>query len=170
MKLKFIISFIFIFLLCSSAFPAVSPWEIEDIIGKEAPLFTLNDIRGNKLSLSAYRGKVVLLNFWATWCPSCKNEMPSLNRLYQKYAEKGLIVIAISVDKSKQDLQKFLNKSPLTFEVLIDSDLSLPQQYKVFAFPTTFLIDRNGIMRGKYIGEEDWMDPEIIKQIEKYLK
>ncbi len=170
MKLQVWITVISILFLYSSAHAAVAPWEIEEIIGKDAPQFTLSDIKGNKISLSSFKGKVILLNFWATWCPSCKNEMPSLTSLYKKYREKGIVVVAISMDKSKRDVQNFLSKSPIVFPVLLDSDLSISHKYKVFAFPTTFLIDREGVLREKYIGEEDWMDPEIIKPIEKYLK
>jgi peroxiredoxin len=156
-------------MLCFSASAAVAPWEIEEIMNKEAPHFTLEDISGKKLSLSLFKGKVILVNFWATWCIPCMNEMPSFNRLFQKYKERGLMVLGVSMDTSIEAVQKFLSKTDLGFPVLLDSDLSISHKYKVFAFPTTFLIDRDGVLREKYIGEMEWTDPETTKLIEEYL-
>jgi len=146
-----------------------APWEIEDIMGKEAVLFNLKDLNGVEISLSSFKGKVILVNFWATWCGPCKNEMPSLNKLYNTYRDKGLTVIGISIDRSAEAVRNFMKKIPLDLPVLLDGNLIISKKYKVFAYPTTFLIDRDGILREKFIGEEDWSDTELNTLIKRYL-
>lgn len=159
-----------IFICASFSFAAVPPWEIEDIMGKQAPPFSLKNIDGRLISLSDYKGKVVLINFWATWCKPCRVEMPSLNRLFKKYSKQGLVVIGVSIDKTKDPVRKFLEEIPLDFPIVLDSDISVSKNYKVFAFPTTFLIDRGGMLKEKFIGEMDWMHSDMTTIIEKYLK
>jgi peroxiredoxin len=154
----------------SLATAAVAPWEIDEIMGKEAPNFTLRDLSGSEASLSSHRGKVVLINFWATWCKPCKNEMPSFNSLFNRFKDKGFIVLGISIDKSKKPVQKFLNKIPVDFPILLDSDIVVAKAYKVYAYPTTFLVDRDGVLSEKFIGEKDWLHSEMIELIERYLK
>lgn len=154
----------------ASAIP-VPPWEIEKIMGKEAPKFSLKDLDGRDISLSALKGNVILLNFWATWCTSCKEEMPSMNSLYNMLKERQFSVVAVSVDRSVKPVKKFLKKIPLDFIMLLDSKYDVAKyKYKVFAYPTTFLIDRNGVIREKFVGEVDWMETEVINKIEKYLE
>ena len=134
-----------------------------------APEFTLKDLQGRSLSLSALKGKVVLLNFWATWCPPCKAEMPSMNKLYNDMKARGLEVIAISADNSPSAVREFLSKCRLDFLVLFDETKAVTRLYHVFSMPTTFLIDRNGVIVEKFYGEEDWNDPAIRKKIENLL-
>ena len=135
----------------------------------KAPDFTLKDIHGKTLALSSLKGKVVLINFWATWCPPCKAEMPSMNKLYNEMRAQGLEVIAVSTDNSLSTVKDFLAKNHLDFPVLFDDDKAVTRQYHVFSMPTTFLIDRNGIIAEKFYGEEDWTDPVVRKKIEKLL-
>lgn len=158
----------FIVLFVSHAF-AVAPWEIDELMGNEMPAFSLKDVSGNTVSQSALKGKVGLINFWATWCEPCKVEMPSMNNLFMKLKDKGFLVLAVSIDDSDEQVKKFVNEHPVDFPVLRNSSVDVAVKYKVFAYPTTFLIDRKGIIRDRYIGESDWLDPKIIKAINKLL-
>jgi peroxiredoxin len=135
----------------------------------KAPDFTLKDVQGRSVSLASHKGKVVLINFWATWCPPCKAEMPSMNKLYNEMKSRGFEVISISTDNSLSAVKDFLAKNRLDFLVLFDENRTVARQYHVFSMPTTFLIDRNGMIVDKFSGEEDWTDPDIRKKIEKLL-
>ena len=135
----------------------------------KAPDFTLKDIYGKTLSLSSLKGKVVLINFWATWCPPCKAEMPSMNKIYLDMRAQGFEIIAVSTDNSLSTVKDFLGRNRLDFPVLFDEDKAVARQYHVFSMPTTFLIDRNGMIVEKFYGEEDWSDPAVRKKIDKLL-
>jgi len=146
-----------------------SPGDTEKSVNNKAPDFSLKDAHGRSLSLSSLRGKVVLINFWATWCPPCKAEMPSMNRLYNEIRNRGFEIVAISTDNSLSTIRDFLARNRIDFPVLFDETKSVTRQYHVFSMPTTFLIDRNGMIVEKFYGEEDWTDPAIRKKIEKLL-
>lgn len=164
-RLSIILAFIFLTLPAE----AVAPWEIEETMGKAAPLFELKDLSDRKVSLSEFKGKVVLINFWATWCIPCREEMPSLNKLFNRFKERGLTVLGISINSSKRSIQGFLKEVPLSFPILLDSNGKVSRDYKVFAYPTTILIDREGRLREKFIGETDWTAPDVIRIIERYI-
>ncbi len=121
--------------------------------GKEAPDFTLKTLDGRSVSLKDYRGKVVLVNFWATWCPPCREEMPLFEEVYEKYREKGFEVLAVSTDSSKEAVTDFVKKYKLKFTVLFD-DANVANIYGIQGLPTSFLIDREGkivkVRLGKY--------------------
>jgi peroxiredoxin len=129
--------------------------------GKEAPDFRLKTIEGREVSLSDYRGKVVLINFWATWCPPCREEMPLFQRVYEKYKDRGFEILAISTDDYVEPVKKFVKEYKLSFPILYD-DKNVVGLYEVQGLPTSFLIDRDGkivkVRLGKY------------KEIEKDLK
>lgn len=146
-----------------------APWDIEELVGKGAPDFTLKDINERIINLSSFRGKTVILNFWATWCPPCRAEMPSLNSLYREFRNSGLVVIAIAADRNISAVKDYISKNPIDFTVLIDPDNKVSRQYKVFSIPTTFLIDRNGTIIEKYLGEENWASPKVKKKIREVL-
>lgn len=147
-----------------------SPWDIEGLIGEKASDFNLKDVKGGVFNLSSLRGRVVILNFWATWCPPCRAEMPSLNNLYREFRNIGLEVVAVSTDRSVSPVREYLSKNPLDIKVLIDSDNRVSRQYKVFSIPTSFIIDRNGIIIERYLGEEDWTSSEIKKKVLDILR
>ena len=147
----------------------VSPLEADKQTNAKAPDFTLKDVQGSNVSLSSLKGKVVLLNFWASWCPPCKAEMPSMNTLYKEIRAKGFEIVAVSTDNSLSPIKEFLAKSRVDFTVLFDEKKAVSREYKVFSMPTTFLIDRKGFIVEKYYGEYDWTDPEVKKQINKLL-
>ena len=145
----------------------VSPFEIKKLA--IAPEFTLQDLNGGKVPSSAFKGKVVLLNFWAIWCPACTAELPSLSSLGKDKGlkAKGLEVIAVSTDASATAVKDFLKKRGLDMQVLMDEKKSVARQFKVFSLPTTFLIDRQGNIVEKFFGEYDWADKEIRGKIER---
>ena len=136
-------------------------------IGNLAPDFTLPTIDGQVVSLSSLRGKKVILNFWATWCPPCREEMPDLEAFYSEHAkEKNVVVLAVnltSAEASVGDVKKFIKKYNLTFPVLLAKSDKLAAQYQAFTIPTSYIIDSNGVIRNKRIGPMDqkWMSEQI---------
>ncbi len=164
------ISIILIFVSSALYAEQMSPWEIDGLAGKKAPQFTLNDLSGNDISLSSFQGKVVLLNFWATWCPYCREERASLNSLYNKYKDRGLAIIAVSTDRSSKKVKVYLKKIPSDFTVLMDEKSEIARRYRVFALPTSFLISREGIIKQKFMGMRNWTNKESKKLIEGLLK
>jgi peroxiredoxin len=148
----------------------ISPINSDKIVNSKAPDFTLKDLNGKTVPLSTFKGKVVLLNFFATWCPPCRAEMPALNKLYHTLKPRGLEVVAVSTDRSINDIKNFLERYRVDFPILFDSDRSAAKQYRVFSMPTTFLIDRNGMIVEKFYGEYDWTEPETKGKIEKLLQ
>jgi peroxiredoxin len=146
-----------------------APWEIDEIIGQEAPAFTLNDLEGKPISIKDYKGKVVFINFWATWCPPCKEEIPSLNKLHKKYSGKDFAVIGISTDDSKKAIVKFLKKHKVDFVIPHDKDGKIMREYKVFSLPTSFLIDKQGKIIEKFLGPHDWIEKDFLKKIENLM-
>jgi peroxiredoxin len=139
------------------------------LLGLRAPDFALRDMKGNYVSLTALRGKVVVLNFWATWCPPCKLEMPSLNRLHNDYLARGLEVIAVSTDSSDKGIRNYTGELHLNLRILRDRDGRLSKLYGVYSLPTTFVIDQSGMVVLRYMGEQDWDSPKIRAKIEALL-
>lgn len=145
-----------------------SPSRNAAIVGKgqPAPNFTLSNLQGQKVSLSDFKGKVVLLNLWATWCPPCREEMPSMEMLYRKFQEQGLVILAVNVEEDgQQAVSSFLRRTPYSFPILLDTGADVQNLYKVFQFPETFIIDRNGNVVEKVIGAIDWTGPQAVKLI-----
>ncbi len=147
-----------------------SPFEVDKLVGKKAPEFKAKDLSGKSVSLSSFKGKPILLNFWATWCPYCREERPYLNSLHKEYKDKGLVIIAVSVDKSEETMRKFLKKMPSDFIILHDNDNAASGPYGVYSLPTSFTVDRNGIIKGKFLGVRNWTDSNSKKVIEELIK
>jgi peroxiredoxin len=120
-----------------------------------------------KLTLADYRGQVVVLNFWATWCPPCVEEMPSLVELQQRLKDKGVIVLAVSLDADEAAYHKFLKDHGVNLITVRDPDLRSSTLYGTFKYPETYIIDRSGILRRKFIGAVNWNDPEVMSFLEK---
>ena len=129
--------------------------------------FVLPDLQGNMQSLPV--GEVVLLNFWATWCPPCRKEIPSMIELHEKFAAQGLKVVAVSVDQSRDHLSSFVREQKMPFQVLHDADSAVSHGYGVFRYPESFLIDKQGKVRYHLLGAVEWMSEPLQKTIEGML-
>ena len=134
-------------------------------VGDPAPNFTLPDLAGRAHSLEEYRGRVVVLNYWATWCPPCVDEMPSLEKLHRALSEKGLTVLAVSVDERFEDIGEFVDSFGLTFTILHDEGMKTSRSYQTFKYPETYIIDRDGRVKSKVVGERDWVAPSVIRDL-----
>jgi thiol-disulfide isomerase/thioredoxin len=143
--------------------------ELKPYRGGETPPLSLPALDGSRHSLEEYWGRVVLLNFWATWCPPCREEMPSMQRLQQKLAGEPFVVVAVNVGEDDQTVRAFLEKVPVSFPVWLDPDGITPGQWKVFAFPSSFLLDPQGRIRYTVYGGMDWQTPEVLRRIEELL-
>ena len=121
-------------------------------VGDRAADFQLRDLEGNEVSLSSLRGSPILLNFWATWCPPCRLEMPFIQEVYQEWTDKGLVILAIDIGESAATVRDFMQNSNYTIPVLLDTRRVVSQKYNVTAIPTTYFIDRNGVIQDKLIG------------------
>ena len=128
--------------------------------GDRAPEFSLTSLDGKTVSLSSFRGRVVMVHFWATWCPPCVEEIPTLERLYRASFGKDLEILAVSVDEGGAGaVGEFMQKNRFTLPVLLNPDQSVARNYGTFKFPETYLVDREGIVRRKIIGAADWSNP-----------
>jgi cytochrome c biogenesis protein CcmG/thiol:disulfide interchange protein DsbE len=130
-------------------------------IGAAAPDFTVHDSE-RTVTLSQLKGQVVVLNFWATWCPPCIEEMPSLVQMQQRMKAKGVTVLAVSVDVDENQYRRFLREHNVSLLSVRDADQKSNELYGTFKFPETYVIDRNGVVRRKFIGAVDWTEPEVI--------
>ncbi len=134
--------------------------------GKVAPDFTVSDGK-TSMHLASYRGQPVLLNFWASWCAPCVEEMPSLVQLQQRFQDKGITVLGISVDVDGDAYHKFLKDYKIDFPTVRDPDQKTSNLYGTFKWPETYVIDSNGIVRRKFIGAVEWSQPEIVDFLSK---
>jgi peroxiredoxin len=162
-----LLAFVFVVILLA---PPAAAVEIDMPPNTKAPGFVLKNMDGEHVSLAALRGKVVLLNFWATWCRPCKEEMPAFEKLYAKYKDRGFVVLAVSINRSKTSITGFLEDMDLSYHILMDDDSRVLKLYKVYSIPTTFLIDKTGLIVKKYHGQEDWTSTEMASTIEELLK
>jgi len=138
-------------------------------IGSQAPTFNATDLRTNRpAGIADYRGKVVLLNIWATWCPPCRAEMPSMERLHKKLAGTDFRIAAVSVDgdafysqeqAGPKEIMTFASNLGLTFDILHDPTGAIRKSYDIFGVPESYLIDRDGVIVKRVIGAADWEDP-----------
>jgi peroxiredoxin len=127
----------------------------------EAPDFTLPDVEGRSMRLRELRGKLVFLNFWATWCPPCRLEMPSMERLYQTFKPTEFAMLAVSIDRQGTEAVKpFMEELQLTFPALLDQTSAVARQYGLRGLPTTYLIDPDGRLIGAAVGGRDWSSTE----------
>ena len=135
-----------------------------------APDFTLKDTKNKPVTLKTYQGKMVLLYFWTTWCPSCRQEMPSLIELYDTFNNEGLVVLGINVGQRNDIVKKYMEAKKITFPLLCDTDGSVEKQYRVGAHPTHFLIDKQGKMMGRALGARNWMNSKNRRLIQLLLR
>ncbi len=137
----------------------------EPSVGAPAPDFTLENRAGGTVSLSDLRGEVVLLNFWATWCPPCREEMPLLDQIYSRYEALGFTLLGVNVEQDSRLADRFLADVPVSFPILLDPKEQVSQLYRVPAMPTTVIIDRQGTVRyihhGFRAGDEEKVHNEV---------
>ena len=146
--------------------------QINSVSEKNMPLkdFTLPDLEGKMTSLSDYKGKVIFLNFWATWCPPCREEMPSIQQLHEKLGNDQFVILAVAESSgTSEQIGKFMKENKYTFKVLNDVKREVAAKYQIIGVPTTFLIDKKGIIVDKYVGSRDWAADWAIEKIKQKL-
>src|SRR5919109_2182981 len=139
-------------------------------LGQPLADFTLPDLQGNMVQLSALRGKVVFINIWATWCPPCVEEMPTMQRLYDRLHDRGLEILAISIDAlGAQVVAPFMQQYRLTFPALLDPAGSIERLYRTSGVPESFVVDKQGRLVEKVVGPRDWSHPQVVAMFERLL-
>ncbi|HTN43250.1 MAG TPA: TlpA disulfide reductase family protein [Nitrospiria bacterium] len=140
-------------------------------IGYLAPNFRLTNLQGQEVSMASLEGKVVFINFWATWCGPCRAEMPSMEALYHEFKGQGLEILAVSSDMDGAPaVQPFIRKLGLSYPVLLDPDFRVDDKYLIQSVPTTVLVDKNGVITHRFVGARNWSNPESRDLIAKLLK
>lgn len=144
-------------------------------VGSSAPSYAAVSLAGDTVRLEDLRGRVVVLNVWATWCAPCIREMPALQRLHERLEDRGLSIVAVSVDAAGPGagddvVRAFVDEYGLTFTVLRDASGRIEDAFRVAGLPTTFVIDRDGRIRSKVLGARDWDDPALASEIESLLE
>lgn len=160
-----------VYLVSSSGSRPASEWVKSVVAGEPAPDFQLEDTEGRQVSLSALRGKVVLVNFWATWCPPCIEEMPSMERLNEVMSGDDFVMLAINVEENGRSVvPAFLKRTPYTFPILYDDKGLVHKSYGVFKFPESFIILKDGTVAEKIIGPLNWSNPDTIAYLKGLTK
>ena len=131
--------------------------------------FSLPLLSGGTTSLSSHIGKVVILNFWATWCPPCRQEMPSMETLYQRFKSQGLEILAVDIGEEESTVRRFIRDNRYTFPVPLDKDSKVSRRYGVSAIPTTFILDREGKIIARVAGSIMWDTPQVIAAFDALL-
>lgn len=145
--------------------------DVQAEVGHLAPDFTLKTLEGNTVRLSDFRGKkVVLINFWATWCPPCRLEMPTMQQIYTEYRDKGFEILAVNIEvDARKEISDFVKELRLTFPILLDPDMKITRKFHIIGLPVSVLIDRQGVVRAKEIGYHDWTSRVSRKLVEGLL-
>jgi thiol-disulfide isomerase/thioredoxin len=144
--------------------------ELRPWTGGATPPLVLQDLHGRTHRLADYRGKVVLVNFWATWCEPCREEMPSIERLRQSLAGKPFEVLAVNIGEPLGRIERFLEKMPLGFPMLLDRDTGAAKAWKARVVPATFLVGSDGRIRYVHYGELDWSSEPVRKRVAELLE
>ena len=135
-------------------------------VGSAAKDFSLRDSDRN-VSLAQFRGQVLVLNFWATWCPPCEEELPSLMRMQDRLRARGVTVLGVSIDVDGDAYHRFLQQRGVNFMTIRDPEQKIPSLYGTSGWPETYIIDRQGVMRRKFVGAVDWTSPEVVDYLSK---
>jgi peroxiredoxin len=135
-------------------------------VGDSAPAFSITTDQGRRITPTDFGGRVLVLNFWATWCPPCVEETPSLSEFQKRLAGSGVVVVSISVDKNPKLYDRFLRRFSPSFQTARDPDEGIANSYGTYQYPETYVIDRNGKVVQKVIGSRNWMDPDNISSIQ----
>jgi thiol-disulfide isomerase/thioredoxin len=148
----------------------VAAQELKPLPPAPAPALELPDLRGRQHRLADYRGKVVLVNFWATWCVPCRDEMPSIERLRSALEGRPFAVLAVNLAEPEDRIRKFLDAVPLGFPVLLDRDARATRAWQARALPTTYIVAPDGTVRYRHLGELDWSKPEVRRFVTGLMK
>ncbi|NOY09912.1 MAG: TlpA family protein disulfide reductase [Spirochaetes bacterium] len=132
--------------------------------------FELKNLQDKSISLESLKGSIVFLNFWATWCPPCRAEVPSMQRLYEKFKDRGLVILGVDLQEDKQKVQDFVKKESLTYPILLDSDGRTGRAYGARSIPTSYIIDKKGFILARTIGGREWDKPGIYELFDALLK
>ena len=138
-------------------------------VGEPAPDFDTVDMNGDVWSLSQFKGQVVFINFWATWCAPCREEMPSMQRLYAKLPKDTFKMLALFNNDKPEAVEKFVAKLGLTMPILSDEYNIIGKRYGLTGLPETFIVDKQGVLREKFIGPYEWDSPEHVEMLLKYI-
>jgi len=138
-------------------------------VGDSAPDFTVVADNGRTVSLGNFGGRLLILNFWATWCPPCIQEMPSLDELQKRFKESGVVVLGLSVDKNEKDYRNLLSKANVSFLTARDPENRINQEYGTFKFPETYIISKDGKVIQKIIGPANWTDDNMVGYVRSLL-
>ena len=139
--------------------------------GAPAPTFRLPNLAGENVDLAAFRGRVVVVNFWATWCPPCVDEMPSLEKLHRALGPQGLVILGVSGDENEAVLREFVTRTGVTFPILRDPGGRIAADlYHTTGFPETFVVDPNGLLNESYIGPAEWASPGAVDHFRDLLR
>jgi len=138
-------------------------------VGDKAPDFQITADNGRALSRSDFGGRLLVLNFWATWCPPCIEEMPSLDQFQRRFAASGVVVAGVSVDTNERAYREFLRKAGVSFLTARDPEARISSSYGTFKYPETYVIDSRGKVVRKIIGPADWMDAKMVSYIQSLL-
>lgn len=136
---------------------------------EEAEDFTLKTLKGGTVNLKDYRGRLIFLNFWATWCGPCRAEMPSMQRLWEEFKEEDFVILAINIQEESKLVSSFMNERGLSFPVLLDEKGKVARSYGIRGIPTTFFLNPEGEIIGKAVGARDWDSEESFQLIEELL-
>lgn len=156
-----------------SSHASASGWDKMGVVPAEGQVlsFTLPDLAGQSHSIEDWRGKVVLLNFWATWCGPCRAEMPGMETLWQRYRDKGLVVLALSVDEGmERRVATFVERLQLSYPILLDAESQVSDHYQISGLPFSLLINAEGELVGTVKGEREWDSPQAYQLIEQLLE
>jgi len=136
--------------------------------GRPAPLFSIKTDQGERVTPTSFGGKVLVLNFWATWCSPCIEEIPSLNQFQRRFAKEGVVVVAVSIDKNPEKYKAFLSKIPVAFQTLRDPNADVSSEYGTYQIPESYVI-KNGIVMRKFPNEAEWMSDDVTQYIQSLL-
>jgi cytochrome c biogenesis protein CcmG/thiol:disulfide interchange protein DsbE len=138
-------------------------------VGDSAPDFSITTDNGRTISASNFGGRLLVLNFWATWCPPCIQEMPSLDAFQKRFANSGVVVLGISVDKDEKAYRGFLRRANVSFQTARDPENNINADYGTFKYPETYVLDQRRNVLRKFIGPEDWASERMINDIKSLL-
>lgn len=157
MKCFHVVAAVSAILLCAGCYTGSRPPHV----GSQAKAFSVTD-SDHTVSLSQYRGQVVLVNFWATWCPPCVEELPSLMTLQERMKGRGVVVLGVSIDVDGDAYHRFLKLHNINFVTVRDPEQKVAAMYGTSGWPETYIIDREGVLRRKFVGPVDWNAPDIV--------